>query len=137
MPKKNTRNSRSGTTTRPLAEWVVGALSAIVAAVVVAFLLYQAAFGDARPPDLAVAIEGVDRAGNGTTVRIAVTNSGDEAAAGVAVQASLNNAQGDAVQRDLTFDYVAGHAVRRGAFVLPGNAAPDDLTVEITGYVEP
>ena len=135
MSKKTTRNDRSDAT-KPLAEWIVGALSAVLVAAVIAFLLYQALLQEARPPDLAVAIESIDRAGSGATVRIAVTNSGDEAAAGVMVRALQRDGQ-DTLQRDVTFDYVAGHSVRRGAFVLPGDAAPDDLTVEITGYVEP
>lgn len=130
MPGK--RNRRSGND-RPLVEWIVGGIACAAIAGLVGFLVFEALTGDARPPRLSVTVEAVERGESGAVVRVAVRNHGDRAAAGVTVHAADGGAE-----RSIEFDYVAGHAVRRGAFVFPGaDIAPERLAVGIGGFVEP
>ncbi len=119
---------------RPMIEWAVGAVSAALVICLVGYLVQQAVSGDGRPADLRVSIEHVLQHGGTTTVAVAVSNGGDEAAAAVRVIAAGPD---EAVAREIEFDYIAAHAVRRGAFVFPGAVGENDLRVEIGGYVEP
>lgn len=127
-----TKNRTSGND-RPLVEWIVGGIACAAIAGLIGFLVFQALTGDARPPRLSVTIEAIERSENGAVVRVAVRNHGDRAAAGVTVHAADGSAE-----RSIEFDYIAGHAVRRGAFVFPdADIAPDRLAVGIGGFVEP
>lgn len=132
------KGNRPSDTARPAVEWIVGALSCVMVVTLIAFLLYQALFHDGRPPDLSIVIEAVEQTGSGTVVRVAVANAGDEAAAGVRVYAARTDAPDHQMRNEIEFDYVAGHAVRRGAFVFrDATIRPDSLDVEIGGFVEP
>lgn len=122
---------------RPAVEWVFGAVSAAGVAGLVVFLGYQALFDDSRPAALFVSVEGVERVDAGTVVTVAVANRGGETASAVTVYASAPDASGRASQKQIEFDYIGAHAVRRGAVVFPGAVAPDALRLEIGGYAEP
>lgn len=131
-------NDESGQSenTRPMIEWIFGAVSAVVVAGLLAFLAYEAAFGNDRPPDLTARIDKVESVANGTLVVVAVSNAGDAAAAQVGVEAVVPGEP--AVSKEIVFDYLPAHARRRGAFVLEGvDVAPADLRITIHGYVEP
>lgn len=122
---------------RPVVEWAFGAVSAVLVAGLIVHLGYQALFGDARPAALLVAVERIDRLEGASAVMVAIANRGDEAAAAVTVHASAPDASGGVARKQIEFDYVAAHAVRRGVFLFPGDVAADDLRVEVGGYVEP
>lgn len=126
------------TNDRPKIEWVCGAASAILIVGVIAFLAFEAAFGDGKPPDLAATIERLEDIGNGTLVWVSVTNSGGEAAADVGVEAVVATAGAAPARKQLRFDYIAAHAVRRGAFLVQDRGvAAKDLQVTIHGFSEP
>ncbi|MCV0397235.1 MAG: hypothetical protein K5872_14845 [Rhizobiaceae bacterium] len=132
---RNEGKDRNG---RPVLEWIVGVTSAIVVCAIVAFLAYEALFGDMRPPDLAATIDRVEEVGDGTLVVIAVSNRGDQAAAEVVVEATLEGGDPEASGKEVRFDYVASHAVRRGAFVIEGQAVKGgDVRLQVHGYAEP
>lgn len=122
---------------RPAIEWVFGSMSALLVAALILFLGYQALFADARPPDLAVTVERIDKLNGGSAVTVAIENRGGEAASAVIVTASAPDASNGISRMQIEFDYVAAHAVRRGVFLFSGNVAAQDLLVEVDGYVEP
>lgn len=134
MSRKDSKD-RNG---RPTLEWIVGVVSAIVVVGILAFLSYEALFGDARPPDLVATIDRAETVEGGTLVVVTLSNRGDQAAAEIAVEASV---EGDGPKRppkEIRFDYVASHAVRRGAFVIEGPAVTaGDVRLRVHGYVEP
>ena len=122
-------------TERPPVEWIVGALSCVVVVALAGFLLYRALSEDTPTPRLSVAVEAVEQGAGGALVRIVLSNGGDATAAGVRVRATRRD---DGAAGEIEFDYVAGRAVRRGAFVVAGGAlAPEDVVLEIVGFVEP
>ena len=123
---------------RPMIEWIFGALSALVVAGLLAFLAYKAITSTNTPPRLSVVIESLEPAGSATLVVVAVTNDGDKAAAQVGLQATLARDGADAAPNEISFDFIAAGAIRRGAFLIdspPFNK--DDLRVTIHGFVEP
>lgn len=125
-------------TGRPLVEWVVGALSCVVVAALAGFLLYRALSEDTPTVRLSAAVEAVEQSVDGALVRIVLSNSGDATATGVRVRATRRDAASPDMAGEIEFDYVASRAVRRGAFVMTGGAlAPEDIALEIVGFVEP
>ena len=123
---------------RPMIEWIFGGASAILIAGVMVFLAFEAAFGDKEPPDLAVTIDRLEKVSSGTLVMVTVTNRGDNAAAEVGVETTLTMSGEVPVRKQIRFDYVAAHAVRRGAFIVEGRIEEaNDIEVTIHGFVEP
>ncbi|MFV3131572.1 hypothetical protein [Niveispirillum sp. KHB5.9] len=120
---------------RPVIEWVFGLASGVAVLCLVAFLGYQALFAVNGPAELAVAIERIERLDNGTLVTVAIVNRGDEAATGVTVNATL--APRDIPDKQITLDYVAAHAVRRGMFHFPQPVQAGSIDIQIGGYTEP
>lgn len=123
---------------RPAFEWIVGSIAAVVVCALLSFLGYEALFGDARPPDLVTSIERLEEVEGGTLVVVAVANRGDQAAAEVGVEATVQGSGPEAIRKEIRFDYVASHAVRRGAFVVEGTeVGATDVELRVHGYVEP
>jgi uncharacterized protein (TIGR02588 family) len=122
---------------RPALEWIVGILSAMAVCAIIGFLAYEAMFGDTQPPALIATVDGLENVEGGTLVFVALANRGDQAAAGVIVEATIGT--GDAaVSRELTFDYVPSRAVERGAFMIEqGEVAARDVRLTVHGFVEP
>lgn len=121
---------------RPTIEWVFAAVSGVLVLGLVAFLGYQALFGERGPANLVVSIERVERMDNGTMVTVAVANRGDKAAASVTVDAALSAAAGEVPAKQISFDYIAAHAIRRGAFLFPKAISAKDLDIAVGGYSE-
>ncbi|MEX4010247.1 hypothetical protein [Neoaquamicrobium sediminum] len=119
---------------RPALEWIVGVISAIVVLGILAFLSYEALFGEVRPPDLLATIDSTEDVEGGTLVLVTLMNRGDQAAAEITVEATGTHVS----RKELRFDYIPSHAVRRGAFLVEGPAdTAKDLRLRIHGYVEP
>lgn len=128
----------SGAGGRPAVEWVVGAVSAVLVACVAGFLAYQAAFGNTVPPRLSVSVDRFEPVSNGTLVEVVVRNDGDRTAAGVVAQLATADAQGQTIRKTIRFDYVPGHAARRGAFLLDDpQLSRADVRPSIDGFTEP
>ena len=123
---------------RPAIEWIFGALSACILAAIIMYLGYSAIAGDPRPPDLVATVEEIRETGNGAIVVVSVANQGDRAASRVGVEATIRSPDGSAQSRQIEFDYVAGHAVREGAFVMSRKGlARGDVTLVVHGFVQP
>lgn len=119
---------------KPLAETIVGTLSAFLVLAFLIFLSFQAITGDESPPDLAASPESVQRSGTGTLLRVKIVNHGEKAAAGVTVRAETGTGSG----REINFDYVAAGSVQRGAFLFDSpDVTADDVSLSIYGFVEP
>lgn len=119
---------------RPMIEWIVGAISAVLVICLVVYLVNHAIFAADSPPELRVTIESVLPGDDMTTVAVAVANGGDQAAAAVKVIAVGLDAE---IVREIEFDFVAAHSVRRGALTFPGRVDDGQLRIEVGGYVEP
>ncbi|MEO9341196.1 hypothetical protein ABFT80_27785 [Mesorhizobium sp. SB112] len=135
MLQTDTKTTLSENHGRPVIEWVLGGISAIVVSGLIVFLAYEALFGDNSPPRLVVSVDRIEQIGNGTLVTVSVSNDGDEAASAVMVVASTS---GDERQKTIELDYIAAHAVRRGAFIFDTTSlSENDIRLEIGGFVEP
>ncbi|MBI1621021.1 hypothetical protein [Aquamicrobium zhengzhouense] len=122
---------------RPLIEWIFGAASAILVTALIAFLAHEAMFAGNIPPNLVAQIVEVEPLDTGTSVKFALSNRGDEAASAVTLVLSVPGTEVEAMQKSIEFDYVPGHAIRQGAFIVPGDVAAKDIAIDISGYAEP
>ena len=70
-------------------------------------------------------------------VTVAVTNSGDETAAGVLLEAEIGEG-GGAEQGEIQFDYLPAGSTRRGTFVFSSDpSAAGELRLSVRGYTDP
>lgn len=129
-----TRNRGKDSGRKPLAEIIVGILSALLVIAFVIFLSFQAVTGDKSPPDLAASAETAQRLGDKTLLKVKIVNRGERAAAGVTVRAETGKGSG----REISFDYVAAGSVQTGAFLFDSpDVTADDVKLTIYGFVEP
>lgn len=121
---------------RTAAEWVTFAVSSLVLVVVAALVVVQlrSEETDAAPEAHRV---GVVRVVDGQHfVEVAVTNTGDQTAANVQVNASLV-IDGETTEGDQTVDFLAGHETEDLVFVFDDPPSDGELTVSVTGYAVP
>lgn len=122
---------------RPVIEWVFGAVSGAIVLALLGFFAYEALFASVLPPKLQARVERLERDGATTTVFVAVSNEGDEAAADVGIEA-IAATPTDPATRDLRFDYVPAKGLRRGALIFEGRDLQEaDVRLVVKGYVEP
>lgn len=127
-------NRRENSGPKPLAETIVGILSAVLVAAFLIFLSFEAITGDNSPPDLTASPESAQRLGDKTLLSVQVVNRGERAAAGVTVRAETGRGPG----REISFDYVAAGSVQTGAFLFDSpDVTADDVSLSIYGFVEP
>lgn len=127
-------NSKRDSRRKPLAETVVGILSAVLVFAFVIFLAYQAITGDRSPPDLVAIPETALRQEGKTLLRVKIVNRGERAAADVTVRAEMPKGPG----REIRFDYVAAGSSQSGAFLFDSpDVAAEDIRLSIYGFVEP
>jgi uncharacterized protein (TIGR02588 family) len=123
---------------RPSIEWVFGAISAVIVAGVIAFLIFEATFGDDQGPALAAQISKVEQVGLDTLVHVAIVNRGDKVASAVNVLAVASGADEKLQAKTIQFDYVAAKGSRRGVFIFNGTKLTrNEIKVEVSGFVEP
>ena len=120
---------------RTVAEWVTFGASCTVLAVVVALIAVQ--LRDTHDPAMPVAITGEVRETDGRfSVDVRVTNEGDDAAANVHVNASLE-IDGATAEGDQTIDFLARDQEAHLTFIFDDDPALGELTVAVTGFADP
>jgi len=119
-------------------EWVIGALSGIMVAALVAYLGYRAISTDRRPPVFDLAVEEIESVGGAFHIAISATNNGDETAADLVVSATLTDGEQLIETGEIQFDYLPAGSTRRGAFVFRNDPArTGQLRLSVLGYSEP
>lgn len=103
----------------------------------VAFLAYQAVFGQDVPPDLVLRQGATAPNGEDYLVEILAHNRGDETAAQVKITGRLKQDETVVEEAEFTLDYVPPHSERGGGLFFRHD--PRRLTLELaaTGYAQP
>jgi uncharacterized protein (TIGR02588 family) len=119
---------------KPLAETIIGLISAGAVGLLMIYLVFQVMSGDDSPPDLVASVQSAEPLDGRTLIGVTVTNRGERTAAGVTVRAQLSGDDG----RDISFDYVAAGSSQRGAFLFDRpDVTADDVSLTIYGFAEP
>jgi uncharacterized protein (TIGR02588 family) len=120
----------------PLVEWVAGLVSAVIVAVTVGYLAYEAFQPNPGPPALVVTVVGTREAAGSWIVDVEIRNDSREAAADVHLAGSARASDGRDARPEARVDYVPGFSTRHASLVFavdPG-ATPE---VRVVGYTRP
>ncbi|MEP1125462.1 MAG: CARDB domain-containing protein [Ilumatobacter sp.] len=118
-----------------LAESVTLALCAAVLAVVVGVILFLGPDKD-DPPAPVASTEAVEQVGDEFHVTVVVRNTGGRTAANVQVNAELV-VDGETTAGDQTVDFLAPGNEASLAFVFADDPSSGDLTVGVSGFLNP
>lgn len=110
-------------------EWLVGAVSGLLVAGLVGYLVWEGLSAGRTPPRLSVRAEPAP----GGELRFTIRNDGGQTATAVALSLRLE----DGGERRLVVDYVPGHSEASGGFVLPDGVAADTARMTVEGYLDP
>jgi uncharacterized protein (TIGR02588 family) len=120
----------------PLAERIIGAVSAAVIVGLMAFLTVRALGNDGTPPDIVVEMHSVTQAGAGWLVEIAATNLGHTGATHLEIEGELPGTAG-IERRSVVLDYVPPRSTRHGGLYFTGDPRARPLTLRAVGYQSP
>lgn len=126
--------SRQGTS--PV-EWVAAALSALLVAGTIAFLLHDALRSPPAPPVVRIEVESTARAGRGWVVEFRAVNRGPTTAAGLTVEGTLHGDAGAVETSQVTIDYVPADGSRGGGLFFTKNPREYRLQIRPMGYDRP
>lgn len=117
--------------------WGLGLLGFALSFGSVAFLLYEAAAGDASPPDVSVRVEAVAQNRNGYLVRFRAVNEGGSTAAGLTVEGELVSGGQVAETSDTVVEYLPPHSEREGGLFFTRDPRAHELRRRAKGYEKP
>ena len=117
-------------------EWVVFAISSLLVAGVVGFLVWNTLAGNGRPMDFRIEIGSVTTLPESSVVQVKVTNTGSRTAAEVNLSIIARYPGGEK-ETGLTIDFIPRGGTRDGYAVFQGQGTPEDITARVQGYIEP
>ncbi|MGH9308618.1 MAG: hypothetical protein ACRD1U_04545 [Vicinamibacterales bacterium] len=117
-------------------EWAVFWTGLVLVGAVAAYLVYAAAVGGNRPPQLAVHIGAIEEVPGGFAVAVEVRNSGDVTAEAVVVEVRSNEGA-DHERGEVTLAFVPHGSTRRGWVTFPQRPDAGTLRARVLGYEEP
>lgn len=121
----------------PLYEWVIAALSALLVAGVVGFLLYDALVLPPGPARITVAADTVIPVQEGYLVRYTARNEGRSTATAVQIEGALREAGREVERAAATIDYLPPQATRTGGFFFERDPRRFELRLQPAGYGDP
>ena len=125
MPTKK----KSAATTRPLLQWGMALLGAVITLTAIGIVVWEA-LKPTAPPALSARIVAVDVTAAGQVATVRVQNDGDDTAAAVDIEGVLGDQTATA-----SLDYVPGHGHAK-AF-LRFDADPRAAAVSVKGWSAP
>lgn len=120
----------------PASEWVAASIGALALLGMVGFLLWRGFVGEDGPPELAVRVEAVERAGDAWLVRFVAINDGPRAAAAVQVSGKIGH-DGSSEESAVVLDYLPQRSERRGGLIFSRDPGPEPPELRAEGYIEP
>ncbi len=121
----------------PPLEWAVGALGALIVAVLIGYLLHEGLAGDASPPEIHVEIKHIAAVRDGFRVQFEARNAGGEAAAQVTIEGVLSRPDAEPEQSAVTLGYLPGHSERGGGLFFSADPSTGNLIVRARSYEDP
>jgi uncharacterized protein (TIGR02588 family) len=122
----------------PLLEWVSAAAGLALTLGVLGLIGREALSGDAaQPPSIEVVPVRIAPAGPGFVVEVAAINRSGGTAAEVEVEGMLMRGESELETSRLIFDYVPGHAERRGGMYFREDPRRHRLELRPLGYQRP
>lgn len=125
------------TGTKPALEWIAVTLGLVVTLGLLGFIGWQAlSSSKEEPAKIAVETGDVHRYPAGWVVEVHVRNLSGTSAAGVEIEGTLRDAEGE-ITSSATLDYVAGHSTRQAGLFMTRDPGAGQLEVRAAAYVAP
>lgn len=122
----------------PFLEWIAAAIGLLLTLAMLAIVGRDAISGDAHePPAIEVMVSRIVQAGSGFVVEIVATNRTGGTGAAVEIEGELKSGETPVETSSLTFDYVPGHAERRGGLFFRQDPRIHQLELRALGYQTP
>jgi uncharacterized protein (TIGR02588 family) len=121
---------------RTAAEWFTLVSSCVVLGMVVVLIVAQWRGSEHPAAPVAIVADPVRELDDRYYVDVMVTNHGDDTAANVQVNASLE-VEGSTTEGDQTVDFLAGNEEVRLTFVFDDDPRRGELTIAVTGFADP
>jgi uncharacterized protein (TIGR02588 family) len=122
----------------PLLEWIAAGLGLVLTLGVLGVIGREAIAGDAEePPAIEVRAVSVRPLASGFRVEVVAANRAGGTGAAVAIEGELMSGETSVETSDFTFDYVPGHAERRGGLFFKEDPRKHRLELRALGYQQP
>lgn len=137
MPDNERKPPQSNKAEIPRIEWIAGTIGLLMLLAVIAFLLYEVATDEGRPPQMTIKIEEITPAGEQYLVQFSIQNSGDETAADVLIEGTLHEGETLIETSEATLTFVPAGSTRKGGLYFAENPADFALEIVAKGYEQP
>jgi len=118
-------------------EWGIGSFCALLVALMIGWIGYEAVNGLEGQPELSTRIVHQENGDAGYRVVFLVENTGKRTAASVVVRGEIRDGDSILETSEVTFDYVPAHSSASGALLFRSPPEPGQLQIRPTGYSDP
>jgi uncharacterized protein (TIGR02588 family) len=118
-------------------EWLVFAVSLVLLAGTLGYLIFSAAAYKKSPPILSISLGQVQPVAARFRVPVTVSNDGNQTASGVQIEVTLNEGRPNEEKANFTVPYLPRHSQREGAALFNSDPRAGILKARVLGYVNP
>lgn len=134
--EQDEQGEQPGATRNSVLEWAVAGLGFVLVTSAVGFMVFQAFTSQDLPPNIELTVVSVQDVRGGYLALIEARNRGDEAAAEVGVEGTIERGGQEVETSETTFDFVPSGSVREGGLFFTEDPR-GALTLRSVGYREP
>jgi uncharacterized protein (TIGR02588 family) len=122
----------------PLLEWIAAGLGLVLTLGVIGVIGREAIAGETQqPPAIDVRAVSLRSMPSGFLVEVVAANRSGGTGAAVTIEGELKSGETSVETSDFTFDYVPGHAERRGGLFFKEDPRKHQLELRALGYQQP
>jgi uncharacterized protein (TIGR02588 family) len=118
-------------------EWVVFAVSLILVALTLGYLVYAGVSMGQQPPSLEVRLGTPEQRQFNFIVPVTVVNHGDETAEGVKIEVVLESGGEEKARGEVEIPFLPRHATREGWVAFEQDPRTAQLKARVLGYQKP
>lgn len=121
----------------PVWEWILAALGTVLVGVAISMMVYRATTLIETPPSFETSVESISPTSNGFVVAFRVKNTGSQTAAGVNIEANLEQSGQTVESSTATLTYVPGRSERHGGVFFTKDPGAHTVSIRALGYEKP
>ena len=122
----------------PLLEWIASGIGLVLTLGLLGLIGREAITGEPEePPAIEVHARNVRPLPSGFLVEVVAVNRSGGTGAAVTIEGELRSGETSVETSDFTFEYVPGHAERRGGLFFKADPRKHQLEVRAMGYQQP